>query len=218
MNMTAVNVSTRSDQSTVNVPESIQVKSLTTTSLAFSGPKPMRTKTKIDSAAAISSAAQVTICAARSPMTRQNRPAIAAASMGSRTISLMARSMMRSAPLALHRADVFDLDGAAIAEIHHQDGEPDRRLGRGDGQHEHGEDLAHDVALEDREGHEVDVDGEQHQLDAHQDDDDVLAVQEDAQDAKGEQHRGEAEIVTEADGHDTPSPVGTFTVVTTWSL
>ena len=62
--MTAVSVSTRSDQAMSSVPESIQVKSLTTISLAFSGPKPILTKTKIDSAAAISSAAQVTICAA----------------------------------------------------------------------------------------------------------------------------------------------------------
>ncbi len=98
MNMTAVSVSTRSDQSTLNVPESIQVKSLTTTSLPFSGPKPMRTKTKIDSAAAISSAAQVMICAGRSPMMRQKRPAMAAASSGSRTMSLMARSMVSARP------------------------------------------------------------------------------------------------------------------------
>src|SRR5258707_8708286 len=148
-------------------------------------------------------------------MIRQNSPAMAAASMGSRTMSLMARSMMRSAPLALHRADIFDLDGAAITEIHHEEGEPDRRLGRRDRQHQHGEDLADDVALEDREGHEVDVDREQHQLDAHQDDDDVLSVQENTQDSEREQHRREAEIVAEPDGHDTPSPVGTFTVVTT---
>src|SRR5882757_1280045 len=199
-------------------PESIQEKSCTTTSLPFSGPKPIRTKTKTDRAAAISSAAQVTICAARSPMSRQNRPAIAAASMGSRTMSLMARSMMCSVPLALHRADVFDFDGAAIAEIHHQDGEPDRRLSRGDGQHQHGEDLTHDVALEDREGHEVDVHREQHQLDAHQDDDDVLAVEENAQDAQGEQHRGDEEIVVEANGHHTPPRVGTLTKVTASSL
>ena len=72
--MTAVSVSTRSDQATSSVPESIQEKSLTTTSLAFSGPKPILTKTKIDRAAAISRAAQVTICAGRSPITRQNRP------------------------------------------------------------------------------------------------------------------------------------------------
>ena len=98
ISMTAVSVSTRSDQSTLSVPESIQVKSFTTTSLAFSGPKPMRTKTKIDSAAAISNAAQVTICAGRSPMMRQKRPAIAAASSGSRTMSLMARSMVRARP------------------------------------------------------------------------------------------------------------------------
>ena len=52
-------------------------------------------KTKIESAAAISSAAQVTTWAGRSPMTRQNRPAMAAARSGSRTTSLMARSMTR---------------------------------------------------------------------------------------------------------------------------
>ena len=90
--MTAVSVSTRSDQLMSSVPESIQEKSGTTS--IFSAPKPMRTKTKTDSAAAISSAAQVTICAGRSPITRQNRPAIAAASSGSRTMSLMARSMV----------------------------------------------------------------------------------------------------------------------------
>ena len=61
--------------------------------------------------------------------------------------------------------DVFDLDGAAVAEIDHQDGEADRRLGGGHGQHQHGEDLADHVAQEDREGDEVDVDREQHQLD-----------------------------------------------------
>src|SRR5690348_2306984 len=212
--MTAVSVSTRSDQLMSSVPESIQEKSWTT--ISFSWPKPMRTKTKIDSAAAISRAAQVTICAGRSPITRQNRPAIAAASIGSRTMSLMARSMV--AALALHRADVFDFDGAAIAEIHHQDREPNRRLGRRHGQHQHGEDLADHVALVDREGHQVDVDGEQHQLDAHQDDDDVLAVQEDAEDAEREQHAGDGQVVLEADDHHTPPRVGTLTRVIDSSL
>src|SRR5579883_487787 len=163
--MTAVSVSTRSDQLTSRFPEPIQVKSRTAISLPSSGPKPICTKTRIESAAAISRAAQVTIWAGRSPITRQNRPAIAAASSGSRTMSLMARSMTRLA-LALHLVDVFNRDRAAVAEIHHQDGEPDRRLGGCHGQHQHGEHLAHDVALEYREGHEVDVDGEQHQLDA----------------------------------------------------
>src|SRR4029453_18352619 len=190
ISMTAVSVSTRSDQTMSSVPESIQVKSLTTISLAFSGPKPILMKTKIERAAAISSAEQVTICAGRSPMMRQNRPAMAAASSGSRTMSLMARSMTRL-PLALPRVDVFDLDGPAVAEIDHEDGKTDRGLRGGHGQHQHGEHLAHDIALEDREGDEVDVDREQHQLDAHQDDDDVLAVQEDAEDAQGKEHRGD---------------------------
>src|SRR5262245_5280949 len=205
--MTAVSVSMRSDQGMSSVPESIQVKSLTTTSLAFSGPKPILTKTKIDNAAAIRRAAQVTIWAGRSPITRQNRPAIAAATSGSRTMSLMARSMTRL-PLALHLADVFDRDRAAVAEIDDQYGEPDRRLGRRHGQHQHCEDLADDVALEHRERHQVDVDREQHELDAHQDDDDVLAVEEDAEHAEGEQHRRDREIVAEADGqHQTPPRV-----------
>ena len=48
--------------------------------------------------AEISRAAVVTIWAGRSPMTRQNRPAMAAATRGSRTMSLIARSMMRFRP------------------------------------------------------------------------------------------------------------------------
>src|SRR5581483_8007746 len=115
--MTAVSVSTRSDQETWSDPELIQSNRLTTIIFPSSGPKPMRTKTKIESAAAIRRAAQVTVCAGRSPITRQNRPAIAAATSGRKTMSLTARSMMRSPPLALHRVDVFDLDGAAIAEV-----------------------------------------------------------------------------------------------------
>ena len=168
-------------------------------------------------AAAISRAAQVTIWAGRSPITRQNKPAMAAARSGSRTMSLMARSMARL-PLALHRVDVFDLDGAAIAEIHHENRQTDRRLGRRHGQHQHGEDLADDVALIDREGHQVDVDREQHQLDAHQDDDDVLAVQEDAEDAQREQHCGDEQVMAEPDHHHTPPRVGTLTTVTASSL
>src|SRR3954464_7596398 len=172
----------------------------------------MRTKMKIDRAAAISSAAQVTICDARSPMTRQNRPAVAAATSGNRTMSLMARSMVVPA-LALHRADVFDFHRAAVAEVDDEYGQPDRRLRGSHRQHQHGEDLANDVALIDGEGHEVDVDREQHQLDAHQDDDDVLAVQEDAQDAQREQDASDRKIVFEADLHHTPSPDRTLTTL-----
>ena len=43
------------------------------------------------------------------------------------------------------------------------------------------EDLAHQVLQVGREGDEVDVHRQQHQLDRHQDDDDILTVQEDAE-------------------------------------
>ena len=51
------------------------------------------------------------------------------------------------------------------------------------------------------EGDEVQVDREQDQLDRHQDDDDVLAVQEDAENAQNEQDGGHHKVVAEADGH-----------------
>ena len=50
-----------------------------------------------------------------------------------------------------------------------------------------------------REGDKVDVDGEQHQLDRHQNDDDVLAIDENARHADGEEDRRDAEIVSEPD-------------------
>jgi hypothetical protein len=68
-----------------------------------------------------------------------------------------------------------------LRKIDDENGKPDGRLGRRDGQHEQREDLADHVAEFGREGDEVDVDRQQDQLDRHQDDDDVLAVQEDAE-------------------------------------
>src|ERR1700676_3155799 len=85
---------------------------------------------------------------------------------------------------ALHHVDVLDRDRAAIAVEGNDDGKPDRRFGGGDGEHDQGEDLADEIAQEGGEGDEVDVDGEQNQLDRHQDDDDVLAVDEDAENAE----------------------------------
>src|SRR5947199_7683454 len=110
--------------------------------------------------------------------------------------------IMRS---ALHQIDVLNRDRAAVAEIDHQDGETDRGFGRSDRQHQQCEDLADDVAEERRERHQVDIDGEQDQLDRHQDDDDVLAVEEDAEDPERKQDRADRQIVSEPDGHCTHS-------------
>src|SRR5262245_30463137 len=53
-----------------------------------------------------------------------------------------------------------------------------------------------------RERDEVEVDGEQHELDAHQEQDHVLAVDEDAGHAQREQPGREHQIVSRRDDHD----------------
>src|SRR3954447_1315123 len=110
--------------------------------------------------------------------------------------------IMRS---ALHQIDVLNRNRAAVAEIDHQDGETDCGFSGRHGEHQEREDLPDDVAEEGRERHEVDVDREQDQLDRHQDDDDVLAVQEDAEDPEREQDRADRQIVSEPDRHFTHS-------------
>src|SRR5262249_25593236 len=107
---------------------------------------------------------------------------------------------------ALHQVDVFDRDRAAVAIVRHQKGKADRRLGGRHGQHQERVDLADEVADMGREGHQIDVHGEQDQLDRHQDDDDVLAVEKDAEDPEREQDGGNREIVPEPDGHRRYSP------------
>ena len=127
--------------------------------------------------------------------------------------------------LSFEQIDFGDVDRAAIAEIDHDDGEPDGRLGRGHRKHDHGEDLPDEIGMEGREGDEVQVHGKQHQLDRHQDDDHVLAIEEDAENAEREQDRGDGQVVGKADGHDSPLPVSTSTSSTdsarvrcTWRL
>src|SRR5580658_198211 len=116
---------------------------------------------------------------------------------------------LRSYASALHQVDVFDGDGAAVAEVDDEDGEADRCLGGRDGEHEHGEDLADEIVETQtgREGDEVDVDGEQHQLDRHQHDDDVLAIEEDAEDAEREDDGGKDQVMGEADIEHRQEPV-----------
>ena len=106
-----------------------------------------------------------------SPMIFQPKPQISAPTSG-------AKRMMVSMSLALHHVDVFNGDGAAVAEETDQNGQTNRRLGSGNGQHEQGKHLPDQIAQEAGEGDQVDVHRQQHQFDAHQQDDHVLAVQE----------------------------------------
>src|SRR3954471_20000403 len=124
---------------------------------------------------------------------RPNSPARAEPRMGRKTI--------REYISALHQIDVLNRDGAAVAEIDDQDGKADGGLGGGHGQDEQREHLSYQVAQIGGEGDEVDVDRQQDQFHRHQDDDDVLAVQENAQHPDGEQDGGDGQILGQTDGH-----------------
>src|SRR4030095_8339478 len=148
--MTAESWSTLTAHFASNVPLANQVKS----SVVRGVPSYCR-NTIHDSTNDTSIRPLVIHIAGRSPRRRLPRPAISAPSSVRVTI---ATSIER---LPLHHVEVFDGDGAAIAEIDHQNGTHDRRLRRGDGEDEHGEHLPHHVVEEAGEGHQVDVDREQ---------------------------------------------------------
>ena len=102
----------------------------------------------------------------------------------------------------------------AVEEINDQDGQPDGGLGSGHGQHEQRKDLPHQIAQIYGKGDEVDVHRQQDQFHRHQDDDDVLAVQENAQHPDGEQDCRDGEILGEPDNHYAPSP-GLISIMST---
>src|SRR6266478_8145932 len=106
---------------------------------------------------------------------------------------------------ALHQIDVFNRDRAAVAEVNHQHGKTDRSFRGGDREHDQRKHLADDIAEEGRERYQIEVDGEQDQLDRHQDDDDVLTVEEDAEDPRREQDRADSQIMSKPDRHRTHS-------------
>src|SRR5574340_684765 len=105
---------------------------------------------------------------------------------------------------ALHQVDVVDRNRTLVAIEDDKNGKPDSSFRRRDGEHDQRINLPNDIAETRREGDEIDVDREQDQFDRHQDDDDVLAVEEDAENAEREQDRGDREIVPEADRHALP--------------
>src|SRR6202011_5228367 len=158
-----------------------------------------------ESTIAANSSTVVTSSDGRAPIRRPNRPAMAQPSSGRKTIAWYIST--------LHQVHVFDRDRAAVAEIDHQDGQPDRRFRRRHGEHDEREHLADDVAEAGREPHQVDVDREQDQLDRHQDYNHVLAVEENAENPEREQDRGDREVMAEADDHhQIPSPGRTWRI------
>src|SRR5579864_1735614 len=132
-------------------------------------------------------------------MSRPPRPATIAAMSGSRGIASSRLGFMGLAPSALEGIQVFDVDAAPLAEQHHQDRQPDRRLGRRHGENEEHEYLTVDVVQVTREGDEVEVRSEQQQLDAHEQQYHVLAVEEDPGDREREHHGRECQELCQAD-------------------
>ena len=88
-------------------------------------------------------------------------------------------------PLALQTVEVFDINRGQVAEQHHQNGQADARLGGCHDEDEKYEELARKVVEVVREGDEIDIHRQQHQFDGHQEHDQVLPVEEDADDADG---------------------------------
>src|SRR3954468_23959127 len=107
--------------------------------------------------------------------------------------------------LAFHQIDVFDRDRTAIAEIHDQYRKSDRRFRCRHRQHQKREHLPDDVSEKGRKRHQVDVDRQKDQFDRHQNDDDVLTIEEDPQDAQRKQDGADRKIVPKADRHCTHS-------------
>src|SRR5262249_27164851 len=76
-----------------------------------------------------------------------------------------------------HDADFVDLEAALVAHINNDNRQGHRHLG---GRHRDDEDrkeLATQMRKKEREGHQVDIDCAEHQLQAHQDDQDIASAQ-----------------------------------------
>jgi hypothetical protein len=108
--------------------------------------------------------------------------------------------------LAFHQIDVLDRDGAAVAEIDDENGKADRGFRSRDREHEQGEHLSNKVSAIGGERHEIDVDREQDELDRHQYDDHVLAVQEYAEDPDREEYPGDEKVMGKPDMHGVYPP------------
>src|SRR5215469_1267579 len=203
--MTPLKVSSRSDHATSTPPATIQLANGTTRT---SSAARISRNRKQPSTAESRRAPQVTSCAPRSPIARPKKPAMTAAISGRNTTATAKAS-------ALHHVDVFDPDRATVAEIDDEDREADRGFGRRHRQHEHREGLADEVVQKDREGDEIDADREQHELDRHQHDDDVLAIEKNPENSEREEDRGDGQVMWEADQHQSlPAPTGTLTTST----
>src|SRR5579872_1917497 len=97
----------------------------------------------------------VTVWAPARPITRPKSPAMRAPSKGSPAMAIRMSGFMRASAPQL--VQIFDIDAAALAKQHHENRQPDSRLGRRHGQHEEHEHLSVDVPQVAREGDEIEI-------------------------------------------------------------
>src|SRR5579885_307751 len=116
--------------------------------------------------------------------------------------------MTAGACSVFQRVEFVHLHGLATAVKGDDDGEADRDLGGGNGKDEENKDVAVENAVEARKGDESEGCGHKHQLEAHVDDEGVLA-QQDAEEADGEKQRAQADVFVQAD-HFTSSRLSNF--------
>lgn len=111
------------------------------------------------------------------------------------------RTLQVTADSTLEGVEIFRIDAGLVAEQKHQDRQTDGRLGRCHCQDEEHEHLSVHVTQIAGEGHEVHVDGQEHQLDGHQQHDQVLAVQKNANDGEREQHGAQRQVMAQSQRH-----------------
>src|SRR5450830_607729 len=109
---------------------------------------------------------------------------------------------MHCVSLSLEGIQIFHIDGIQITEQHHQNGQADRRFRSGHGQNEEDEDLSCCVTQIMRESNEIDVHRQQHQLDCHQQHDNVLTVEKNTYDRDREQNCAKDQVMRERKCHD----------------
>src|SRR5690606_8169538 len=109
--------------------------------------------------------------------------------------------IISATPSTLELVQFFDVDRVHVAEQKHKDRQTNSGLGGCHGQHEEHKDLAGGVAEPRGKRHEIEVGGQEHELDGHQQNEQVAAVQEEPEDPDGEEYRRQNQEMSESQCH-----------------
>src|SRR5919202_1535730 len=112
--------------------------------------------------------------------------------------STISRTIKVSSILSPHRADVVDVGRALRTENTDEECEPDRDLGRGDGDDEEGHNLPVDIGPLPCKGDQREVGRVQHELDRHEDDHHISPCQH-SDGADSEQNGAQEHVVSRRD-------------------